>query len=101
MAEDSPACCHLGTQVPSALLFHHPPTPTPDGGFCVPGPSCMEGTLVFWGLGRIKSIDEAHSFLQDPADHWPTSLLLSFHYQELSHIAILTARLGWEIDTYE
>ena len=47
---------------------------------------------MFWVSGRIKSVEEAHSFLKDPAPNWPTSLLLSFHYRELSHLAIVNAR---------
>lgn len=74
----------------------------PYGSLCLPDPSWVEGTCMFWVSGRINSVEGAQLFLKSPAHHGPTSLLLSLQEQELSHIAVLTAReAGKDIYTYD
>lgn len=52
---------------------------------------------MFWIPGIIKSVEESHPFLKAPVHKWPTSLLLTFYYSELIHMAILATRGGWEM----
>lgn len=95
LAGGSPPCCPSG---PRFLLSCF--STVPYGGLCLPDPSWMSNTLMFWVPGRRKRVAESHPFLKVPAHKWPISLLFTFHYQECSHTAALTPGGrggGWEI----